>query len=96
MSLQDIQQKLSPLLREYDIKRAAIFGSVSRGEDRPDSDVDILVSLGDKPMGMLAFVSLVRRAEEKLGRKVDIVTENGLNKFIRPYITEDLKIIYER
>jgi predicted nucleotidyltransferase len=95
MSLLDIQKKLSPLLREYGIKKAAVFGSVSRGDDRPDSDVDILISLGEKPMGMLAFVSMTRQAEEQLGRKVDIVTENGINKFIRPFITQDLKTIYE-
>ena len=95
MSLAEIQKELLPLFREYGVKKAAVFGSVSRGDDRPDSDVDILVSLGDKPMGMLAFVGMSLRAEEQLGRKVDIVTENGLNKFIRPYILKDLKTIYE-
>ena len=95
MSLLDIQKKLSPLLREYGIKKASVFGSVSRGDDRPDSDVDILVSLGDQPMGMLAFVNLTRQAEKQLGRTVDIVTDKGLNKFVRPYIINDLKTIYE-
>jgi predicted nucleotidyltransferase len=95
MKISEIQEKLSPLLREYGIKRAAVFGSVSRGEDRPDSDVDILVTLGEKPMGMFIFMELIRRAEEKLGRKIDLVTEGALNRFVRPYITKDLKTIYE-
>lgn len=95
MKIAEIQKQLSPLLHEYGIKHAAVFGSVSRGEDRPDSDVDILVSLGDKQMGMFAFLELIRRAEEKLGRKIDMVTDGALNKFVRPYITKDLKTIYE-
>lgn len=95
MKISEIQEQISPLFREYGIKHAAVFGSVSRGEDRPDSDIDILVSLGEKPMGMFTFMELIRRAEEKLGRKIDMVTEGALNKFVRPYITKDLKTIYE-
>lgn len=95
MSLAEIQKELSPLLREYGIKKAAVFGSVARGDDRPDSDVDILISLGDQPMGVFAFTNLAYLVEEKLKRKVDLVTENSVNKFIRPYIMKDLKVIYE-
>ena len=92
MNVSEIQNKILPVLKEYGIKRAAVFGSVSRGEDRPKSDIDIMVSLG-KPMGMFAYMSLIREIENKLGRKVDLVTENSINKFVRPYIQSDLKII---
>ena len=81
-----------PILKEYDIKHAAVFGSVSRGEDKPKSDIDIMVSLG-KPLGMFAYMGLIRKIENKLGRKVDLVTENSINKFVRPYIQPDLKTI---
>jgi uncharacterized protein len=94
MSIIEIQKKLYPILQSYGIKRAAVFGSVSRGEDRPNSDVDLLVKLG-KPMGLVGFVGLVMNMEEALGRKVDLLTEGGVNKFLEPYITKDLKIIYE-
>ena len=94
MNVLDIQNKISPILKEYGIKRAAVFGSVSRGDDSPKSDIDIMVSLG-KPMGMFLYMSLIREMENKLGRKVDLVTENSINKFVRPYIQSDLKIIYE-
>ena len=95
MRIPEIQEKITPLFREYGIKKAEIFGSVSRGEDRPDSDVDILVSLGDKPMGLFAFMGLIDKAEEILGRKVDMITEGALNRFLRPRIQYDLKTIYE-
>lgn len=94
MNVLDIQNKISPILKEYGIKRAAVFGSVSRGDDSPKSDIDIMVSLG-KPMGMFLYMSLIREMENKLGRKVDLVTENSINKFVRPYIQSDLKVIYE-
>lgn len=95
MNIAEIQKKISPVLKIYGVKRAAVFGSVSRGDDKPKSDIDIMISLG-KPIGMFAYMSLIREMENKLGRKVDLVTENSINKFVRPYIQPDLKIIYER
>ena len=95
MNVSEIQNKISPVLKEYGVKRASVFGSVSRGEDSPKSDVDIMVSLG-RPMGMFAYMSLIREIETRLGRKVDLVTEKSINKFVRPLIQHDLKTIYER
>jgi len=94
MNILEIQNKISPILKEYGVKRASVFGSVSRGEDGPKSDVDIMISLG-KPMGMFAYMGLIRKIETRLKRKVDLVTENSINKFVRPYIQSDLKTIYE-
>ena len=79
---------------KYGIKRAAVFGSVSRGDDRPESDVDLLVKLGNQPMGMFKYMQFIEEVEETLGRKVDLVTE-GSDKFLKPYILKDTKVIYE-
>src|SRR3990167_3830915 len=95
VSILEIQKKILPILKEYGVKRAAIFGSVSRGDNKSESDIDIMISLG-KPIGMFAYMSLIRKMENRLGRKVDLVTKNSINKFVRPYIQPDLKIIYER
>ena len=94
MSIQDLQNKLSPIFRHHGVKRASVFGSVSRGDDHGDSDVDLLIKLG-KPIGLVGFVGLVTEMEETLGRKVDLLTEGSVNKFIEPYILPDLKTIYE-
>ncbi len=94
MSVKDLQNKLAPIFRHHGVKRAAVFGSVARGDDRPESDVDVMIKLG-KPMGLVGFVGLVNEMEETLGRKVDLVTEGGVNKFIKPHILPDLKTIYE-
>ena len=94
MDTEDLQSKLSPIFREYGVRRASVFGSVSRGDDRRDSDVDLIVKLG-RPMGLVRFVRLVDRMENTLGRKVDLLTEDSVNKFIEPHIRSDLKTIYE-
>lgn len=94
MEIAEISKIISPVLRENGVLKASVFGSVSRGDDRPDSDIDILVRLG-RPMGMLAYVNLTRQIEKILGRKVDLVTEKSLNKFVRPYVLSELTTIYE-
>ena len=93
MDIGDLQKKISPVLGKYGVKRASVFGSVSRGEDTPQSDVDILVSLG-RPMGLFAFMRMERELGEVLGRKVDVVTENSVNKHVKPYILKELCPIY--
>ncbi|MFA6554663.1 MAG: nucleotidyltransferase family protein [Candidatus Paceibacterota bacterium] len=95
MLIADIKDKLQPIFESFGVSYAAIFGSISRGEDRPNSDVDILVRLG-KPMGMFSYMKLIHTIESILGRKVDMVTEQSLNKHVRPYIMPELKTIYER
>jgi len=59
-----------------------VFGSVARGEDRPDSDVDFLVKL-DPGTTLLKHAALVRELEALLGCKVDVVSERALRERIR-------------
>ena len=94
MEIADIREKVTPVLREHGVLKASLFGSVSRGDDKPESDIDLLVELG-KPMGMIAFVHLSRQMENILGRKVDMVTMKSLNKFVKPFVLPELKTIYE-
>lgn len=95
MSLQEIKQKIVPILRSSNVEYAGIFGSVARGEDRPDSDVDILVRLG-RPTGLVSYIRLINNLEEVLKKKVDVVTENSLRKDMKSNVIKDLKPIYER
>jgi len=92
--LAELKEKATPVLRSHGVRRAAVFGSTSRGEDRPDSDIDLLVTFG-KPMGMVGYMHFIEQMENSLHKKVDIVTESSLNKFVRPHIQADLKTIYE-
>lgn len=69
-------------LRRRGVASASIFGSAARGEDRQDSDVDIMVEL-DPEVGILAYSEIRLHLSELLGRRVDLVTPDGLKPFAR-------------
>ncbi len=78
-------EKLAAKHGAFDIR---VFGSVVRGEERPDSDIDLLIKTGEKtstwfPGGFIADL------EELLGYKVEIVTEKSLNPLIREYVMSE-------
>ena len=96
MQISEVKEKITPILREYGVKKASVFGSISRGDNRPDSDVDLLVELGSAPMGLIKFIGLKHKLEDSLEKDVDLVTQGNLNKHMEPYIKPELKTIYER
>lgn len=79
------------LFSKYPLKSLAIFGSVSRGDNSPESDVDIMVEFS-KPVGM-EFLDLAFELEDLLGCKVDLVTRNGVKDRYFKYIEPDLKYV---
>jgi uncharacterized protein len=84
---------IKPLFQAGDVMFAGVFGSVARGEAKKDSDVDILVRF-KKPTSLLGIIHLERIISEKLGREVDLVTENSLSPLIKKDVFRDLKPIY--
>ena len=93
-------QKMIPQIQEYfatqPVKRAYLFGSCSRGEEKANSDVDILVQLDySQPIG-LRYFGMICDLEKQLGRKVDLVEEKGLASYARPYVDHDKILLYER
>ena len=78
------------------VLKAWLFGSFSRNEQTPDSDVDIIVLLDkSRPIG-LKFFSMWNDLEELLGRKVDLVSEGTLLPFAQESAEKDKILIYER
>ena len=65
-----------------------VFGSVARGEEREDSDVDLLISL-DYAHGGFALVRFQREIQELLGTKVDVITRNGIYWRLRDIIVNE-------
>ncbi|MBI1742537.1 nucleotidyltransferase family protein [Candidatus Acetothermia bacterium] len=92
--LQEVRDKILSVLLPVGIKRAALFGSIVRGEEKPESDVDILVEFRE-PIGLFALAGLRQELSEKLGRSVDLVTEGFLSRYIRPYVEQEKVILYE-
>lgn len=85
MNLESVRQRLATsredLLRDYGLRRIGLFGSCLRGDDRPDSDVDLLVEL-DRPIGLFKFQRLQNELTHLLGHPVDLVTPNALKPHI--------------
>ena len=96
ISLSEIKEKVSPILSAYGMKYAGVFGSVARGEDTPESDVDILVRLPERPFSLLDLIGFEQDLSEKLGKKVDVISENAVIPYFKEYIYRDLKTIYEQ
>lgn len=75
-----------PEIRALGVQRLALFGSVLRGEARPDSDVDLLVQFLPGAKTFDRFLALFDVLERRLGRRVEIVTTEALSPFIGPRI----------
>ena len=88
------KKKLLEILMPYQPKRVGIFGSYARDEQTKKSDLDILVDFKNT-INLLDLVGLELDLSEKLGIKVDLLTENALNNTLRPYVEKDIKWIFE-
>lgn len=94
--LQELKYKAEPVLREHGVPFAGVFGSVARGEDSAHSDIDIMIRVPTDRV--FSFVDLIRVEDQLktvLGRNVDLVTENGMSKYMKPTVLRELKILYE-
>ena len=97
MSTQTMTQKISEYFKTQPVLKAWLFGSFARGEETPESDIDILVKFDrTAPIGLFAYVRMHRELEERLGRKVDLVEEGTLRPAAQTTANRDLKVIYER
>ncbi len=97
-TLEEIKNTLArhkeKLRQNYKVKKIGIFGSYARGEQKEDSDVDLVVEF-EKPIG-LKFMELSDYIEKALGKKVDILTPAGINSIRVKKVAEDIKksIVY--
>lgn len=95
MNLESVMNRLRTACQSKDIAMLGVFGSVARGEDTPNSDVDLLIRLS-KPVGFVEFIALEDTFKEIIGRNVDLATEASLHPLIRQNVLADLKVIYEK
>lgn len=93
MELQEIKRRATPVFKRYGIARASVFGSASRGESTPESDIDILVKLGAK-MDLVQYIQFRKALASSLGKEVDVMTESSVSPYLKQYIANDLHSIY--
>jgi len=84
-----ISNELPHIRKQYGVIRCGLFGSHSKGLAAEESDIDLLVQF-EKPIGFFKFIELENHLSEKLGKKVDLVTEDALKPLIRPHIMETI------
>lgn len=94
MNIEDIKQKITPILKQQGVLKAAVFGSVARGNMTKNSDIDVVVQL-NKNKSLLDLIGLKLDLEDRLGKSVDMLSYKGISKFLKNIILKDQKIIYE-
>ncbi|MCX5898562.1 MAG: nucleotidyltransferase family protein [Proteobacteria bacterium] len=84
-----LKKEMPALNSTYHVSDCGIFGSYVREDAGESSDIDILVRF-EKPIGFFKFIELEDYLSEKLGIKVDLVTEDALKPLIKPSIMESV------
>ncbi len=93
MSITELKNKILPVLRKYKVKRASLFGSIIRGDDTDQSDIDLMVELPEGS-SLLELAGLKIELEELLGRSVDVLTYNSLHHLLKQRIlSEQLALV---
>jgi len=96
MTTAQMTQQIAEYFKTQPVLKAWLFGSFARGEERPNSDVDILIVLDhSQPVG-LQFFGMYEDLKELLGRPVDLVVDRSLAPFARESVEREKKLIYER
>ena len=88
------EHTLQELCRRNNVSKLSVFGSFARGEDRPGSDIDLLVEFSE-PKGLFDLVALEIQLSEQLGRKVDLLTEQSVSPYLRDSIRRDLRVLFD-
>lgn len=79
------------------VKKISLFGSYLRGDAKEDSDVDLLVELDPSAcVGLFQFIGIKLALEDKLKKKVDLLTPEAISPYLKEDIINSAQLIYER
>jgi len=87
--------KVRAVLETEPVNRAWLFGSYSRGEETPESDIDLLVEMSPNNLTMLGFLKIQTRLEKATEKPVDFIEDECLEDFARVSADRDKILIYE-
>lgn len=97
MKLPDLIKKINEnrkTIKSYGVSEIGFFGSYVRGEEKDNSDIDILVIFEKGKKTFDNFMDLHQLLENIYNKKIDMVTPESISKYIRPYV--DNEAIYEK
>jgi len=89
--LEILREHKEELRNKHKIKTIKIFGSYARGEQKETSDIDLMVDFEEYPT-LIEFIGIQEELQNLLGVKVDLLTEEGISPFIRPFIREVIEV----
>ena len=84
-----LQEHKNYLVEKFGVIEIAIFGSYARGEQREDSDVDLIVDFKEGYKTFDNYMDLKFYLEELFSKKVDLVIKSAINPRIKPFIIEE-------
>ena len=91
MDVLAIVKKNNTFLKErFGVKKIGVFGSMVRGDAKNKSDVDIPVDFKSTKKSFDNFMELSFFLEDLFGKKVDLITTSGLDKYVRPYVEREV------
>lgn len=101
MEKQEIKKKIKEAIEKNphkeDIKKVSLFGSYAKGNNRRDSDIDVLVEFTPSAkVGFFKFVQIQRDLSDFVKKDVDLLTPEALSIFFRDKVLNEAEIIYER
>ena len=97
MSTPMIQQTIADYFKTQPVRKAWLFGSFARGEETPDSDIDILVEYDENArISLLTISHMMGDLEKSTGRRIDLIENGCLLPFAVDSANRDKKLIYER
>jgi len=89
----EIFEKITQILKNEGVRRIAVFGSYVRREEKPESDIDIIVEFSGRK-SLLELVRIERELSEILGIKVDLLTEKSISPYLIDTIKKEMEVIY--
>ncbi|MBU2565497.1 MAG: nucleotidyltransferase family protein [Candidatus Thermoplasmatota archaeon] len=93
MRRKEVFEEIVHLLKNKGAKKIAVFGSYVREEEESKSDIDIIVEFSDRK-SLLELIGIERELSEKLGIKVDLLTEKSISPYLIESIHKEMEVIY--
>ncbi|KXK42066.1 MAG: Nucleotidyltransferase domain protein [Chlorobi bacterium OLB5] len=94
MDKEKLYSEIVNYLKSQGATKIAVFGSYVRNEETPDSDIDVLVDF-KQPITLFDFAGYQIELQEKIGKKIDLVMEGGMNPLVEKYALKDYLVLFQ-
>ncbi len=88
------EHRLAEFCRRHGIVRLRLFGSAARGDEGPESDVDLIADFG-QPIGYFELIRAEDELSQFFGRPVDLLTEPAISRFMREAVLASAQVIFD-